>query len=163
MINCFHKCGFRKERPDIQLLDQEREEQEFASILKELTPYVSPSDYINFDMEAATLQSPIDVESIAWKQEPRQDVIKLIMGSKNSQDNENPMEFVSVDEPEEVADLMAIKSVSEALQIVDRVMCFSQQRGNEEFYQSLMTVIEKLQDIQINNRREIQITDYFHK
>ena len=85
------------------------------------------------------------------------------MGSKNSQDNENPMEIVSVDEPEEVADLMAIKSVSEALQIVDRVMCFSQQRGNEEFYQSLMTVIEKLQDIQINNRREIQITDYFHK
>ena len=74
-----------------------------------------PSDYINFDMEFAMSQSPVDVESIAWQQESRQEAITLIMGSKNSQDNEDPMEIVSDNESEEIIDPMAIKSVSEAL------------------------------------------------
>ena len=38
-----------------------------------------PSD---FDMEVETSQSRIDVESIAWEQDTRQEAIKLIMGSK---------------------------------------------------------------------------------
>ena len=60
-------------------------------------------------------QSPVDVESIAWQQESRQEAITLIMGSKNSQDNEDSMEIVSDNESEEIIDPMAIKSVSEAL------------------------------------------------
>ena len=60
-------------------------------------------------------QSPVDVECIAWQQESRQEAITLIMGSKNSQDNEDPMEIVSDNESEEIIDPMAIKSVSEAL------------------------------------------------
>ena len=60
-------------------------------------------------------QSPVDVKSIAWQQESRQEAITLIMGSKNSQDNEDPMEIVSDNESEEIIDPMAIKSVSEAL------------------------------------------------
>ena len=47
VINCFHKCDFRKERPSVQLLDQE--EEEFASLVKEFSSDVSPSDYIDFD------------------------------------------------------------------------------------------------------------------
>ena len=66
-------------------------------------------------MEFAMSQSPVDVESIAWQQESRQEAITLIMGSKNSQDNEDPMEIVSDNESEEIIDPMAIKSVSEAL------------------------------------------------
>ena len=53
---------------------------------------------------------------------------------------------------------MAIKSASEDLQIIDRVMCFSQKHGNEELDKSLMIVIEKLQDLQITNRRQQKIT-----
>lgn len=44
---------------------------------------------------------------------------------------------------------MAIKSGSEALQRVDHVMHFSQQHGNEELNQTLKTITEKMQDIQI--------------
>ena len=66
-------------------------------------------------MEFAMSQSPVDVESIAWQQESRQEAITLIMGSKNSQDNEDPMEIVSDNESEEIINPMAIKSVSEAL------------------------------------------------
>ena len=64
MTNCFHKCGFLKERSEVQILDQEDEE-EFACLVKELSLDVSPSDYIDFDTEFATSQSPVDVESIA--------------------------------------------------------------------------------------------------
>ena len=55
---------FRKERPEFQVLDQE--EEEFSSLVKELSPYVSPSDYIKFDMKIATSQPPVGVENIAW-------------------------------------------------------------------------------------------------
>ena len=80
------------------------------------------------------------------------------MESKNSQENEDPMEIVRDDKSEEVIDPMAIKSLSEALQIVDRVMCFSPQHRNEVLDQSVVAITEKLQDIQINNRRQQKIT-----
>ena len=48
VINCFHKCDFRKERPSVQVLDQ-KEEEEPASLVKEFSSDVSPSDYIDFD------------------------------------------------------------------------------------------------------------------
>ena len=75
------------------------------------------------------------------------------MGSKNSQVNESPIEIVSDDQSDEIIGLMAIKSVSESLKIVDRLMLFSQQHGNEELDQSLKDT-EKLQDAQITNRRQ---------
>lgn len=37
------------------------------------------------------------------------------MNTKNSQENENPMEIMSIDEPEEIIDPTAMKSVSKAL------------------------------------------------
>ena len=108
--------------------------------MKELSSDVSPSDYINLGMVVAKSQSQVDVESIAWRQESEQESIKLIMGSKNIQGNEDPMEIVGDDKSEEIIDSMAIKSISETLQIVNRVMHFFQQHGNEELDQSLMTI-----------------------
>ena len=52
-----------------------KEEEDFASFVKEVLSDVSPSDYINFDMEFATSQSPPDVESIAWRKRSRQEAI----------------------------------------------------------------------------------------
>ena len=69
MINCFHKCGFQKERPDVQVLDLE---EEFVSLVKELSSDISPSDYIDFDIEIATSQFSVDVKNIAWRLESRQ-------------------------------------------------------------------------------------------
>ena len=60
VINCFRKCGFQKERLYVQALDQE--EAEFGSLVKELSSEVSPSGYVDFGVEAATSQIPVDVE-----------------------------------------------------------------------------------------------------
>lgn len=53
--------------------------------------------------------------------------------------------------------------VSEALQVVDRVMRFSRQPGIEDLDQALMIVTEKLQDIQITNRRQQKLIDFFYR
>lgn len=50
---------------------------------------------------------------IAWRQEPRQEPIQLIMGSKHAQENQDLTEIVSDNEPDEIIDLMAIKSILE--------------------------------------------------
>ena len=113
-------------------------------IIYEFSGREFPSDYIKFDMEVAMPQPLVDAESIAWRQGSRKEAIKLIMGSKTSQENEDPMKIVTDDDSEEIIVPMATKSVSEALQIVDCVMRFSQQHGNEELDQSLITVTEKL-------------------
>ena len=68
---------------------------------------------------------------------------------------------MSDDESEDIIHPMAIKSIPEAMQIVNRVMRFFLQHGNEELHQFL--VAEKLQDIQIIKRRQKKITDYFYK
>lgn len=53
--------------------------------------------------------------------------------------------------------------VSEALEVVDRVMRFSRQPGNEELDQALIIVAGKLQDIQITNRRQQKLIHFFYR
>ena len=65
IVNCFKKCGFRKSQPDVQLTDF-AEEEEFESLVKELSTDVSAAEYIDFDREVVTSQPSIDVKNIAW-------------------------------------------------------------------------------------------------
>ena len=67
VINGFHKFDIRKECPDVQVLDQEEEEEEYAILVKELLLDVFASDSIKFDIEVSTSQSLVDVKSIVWR------------------------------------------------------------------------------------------------
>ena len=51
-----------------------------------------------------------------------------------------------------IDDSLAIKSISEALQLVDRITCFTKQYEDGEINKSLDVVTEKLQDIMIRKR-----------
>lgn len=62
------------------MLDQNKDE-EFESLVKELSSDATLTDYIDLDMDGAMPQSPIDVKSVAWRQECWQKVIQLIMRS----------------------------------------------------------------------------------
>ena len=64
----------------------------------------------------------VDMESIAWRQEYRQEAIKLNMRSKNSHENKDSMETVRDDEFEEIINPMAVKLISNVLQI-DNMRC----------------------------------------
>ena len=65
IVNCFKKCGFRKSQCDVQRTDF-AEEEEFESLVKELSTDVSAVKYIDFDREVVTSQPSFDVKNIAW-------------------------------------------------------------------------------------------------
>ena len=157
IVNCFKKCGFRKSQPDVQLTDFA--EEEFESLVKELSTDVSAAEYIDFDREVVTSQPSIDVKNIAWRQESRQNAIDTVMGCHNDQEHLKDIE--SDDEEVTIDDSLAIKSISEALQLVDRITCFTRQYEDGEINESLEVVTEKLQGIMIRNRQQKKITDYF--
>ena len=47
------------------MLDQNKDE-EFESLVKELSSDATLTDYIDLDMDGAMPQSPIDMKSVAW-------------------------------------------------------------------------------------------------
>ena len=159
IVSCFKKCGFRKSQPDVQLTNF-AEKEEFETLVKELSTDVSAAEYINFDREIVTSQPSIDVKNMAWRQESCQNAIDTVMGCHNDQkhlkDIESDNEEVAID------DSLAIKSISEALQLVDRITCFTRQYEDGEINEWLEVVTEKLQDIMIRNRQQKKITDYFN-
>ena len=53
IVNCFKKCGFRKSQLDVQLTDFAEEEEEFESLVKELSTDVFAAEYIDFDREVS--------------------------------------------------------------------------------------------------------------
>ena len=159
IVNCFKKCGFRKSQPDVQLTDF-AEEEEFESLVKELSANVSATEYIDFDREVVTSQPSIDVKNKAWRQESRQNAIDTVMGCHN--DQEHLKDFESDDEEVIIDDSLALKLISKALQLVDRITCFTRQYEDGKINESLEVVTEKLQDIMIRNRQQKKITDYFN-
>ena len=76
-------------------------------------------------------------------------------------DQEHLKDIESEDEEVTTDDSLSIKSISEALQLVDR-MCFARQYEDGEINESLEVVTEKLQDIMIRNRQQKKITDHFN-
>ena len=89
---------------------------------------------------------------------PRLILFPVTLVSKN-----DPGRDIEIDDEEAtIDDSLAIKSISEALQLVDRITCFTRQYEDGEINESLEVVTEKLQDIMIRNRQQKKITDYFN-
>ena len=82
------------------------------------------------------------------------------MGRCNDQEHLKDIE--SDDEEVTIDDSLAIKSISEALQLVDRITCFTRQYEDHEINGSSEVVTEKLQDIMTRNALQKKITDYFN-
>ena len=106
IVNCFKKCGFRKSQPDVQLTDF-AEEEEFESLVKELSTVVSATEYIDFDWEVITSQPPNDVKNIVWQQESRQNATDTVIGCHNNQEHLKGIE--SDDEEVTIDDSLAMK------------------------------------------------------
>ena len=124
-------------------------EEEFESFVKEISTDVSAAEYFNFDREVVTSQPSIDVKNITWRQEYRQNAVDTVMGCHNDQEHLKDIE--SDDEEVTIDDSLAIKLISEVLQLVDRITCFTRQYENGEIKGLLEEVTGKLQDIMIRN------------
>ena len=127
--------------------------------MKELAGDVEPDDYVDFDKDIASSMLTVDAGSISWRQE---------IWKKITEKSENPADKVmdvSSDEDvdEEIEDTERIKSASDTLQVMDKVILLPHQFDNEELRGSIVKVIEILQDHQISRRRQTKITTFFAK
>ena len=127
--------------------------------MKELAGDVEPDDYVDFDKDIASSMLTVDAGSISWRQE---------IWKKITEKSENPADEVmdvSSDEDvdEEIEDTERIKSASDTLQVMDKVILLPHQFDNEELRGSIVKVIEILQDHQISRRRHTKITTFFAK
>ena len=101
--------------------------------------------------EVVTSQPSIDVENIAWRQESRQKAIDTVTRCHN--DKELLKDIESDDEEVTIDDSLAVKQISEALQLVDRITCFIRQYEDGEINESLEVITEKQPDIMIRNSK----------
>ena len=159
IVYCFKKCGFRKNQPNVHLTDF-AEKEEFEILVKELSTHVSATEYIDFDREVETPQLSIDDKNIAWRQESCQNAIDTVMGCHI--DEEHLKDIESDDEDVTIDDSLAINSITEALQLVNRITCFTRHYKDGEINESLEVVTEKLQGIMIRNRQQKKITANFN-
>ena len=142
----------------MQIIDQD-ENEEFAKLVKELIGDVDPDDYADFDKDSASSMPAVDAGSISWCQEIRKET---------TEKHENLADVVmdvssNEDVDEEIGDPERIKSASDALQVMDKAMGLSHQFDNEELRESIVKVIESLQDLQISRRHQTKITTFFTK
>ena len=126
--------------------------------MKELAGYVDPDDYVDFDKDIASLMPAVDAGSISWRQEIRKEIIEK---------HENPAGKVTdvssnEDVDEEIEDPGRIKSASDALLVMDKVLRFSHQFDNEELCESIVKVIQSLH-LQILRKCQRKITAFFTK
>ena len=114
--------------------------------MKELAGDVDPNEYVDFDREFVSSMPGVDAGNRGWRQELRKEIIEK---------HENPdSDAISSDEDidEEIEDPENIKSTSEALQVMDKVVQFSLQFSNENLRDSLVKIIESLEDLQISRK-----------
>ena len=126
--------------------------------MKELAGDVDPDDYVDFDKDIASLMPAVDAGSISWRQEIRKEIIEK---------HENPADKVTdvssnEDVDEEIEDPERIKSASDALLVMDKVLRFSHQFDNEELCKSIVKVIQSLH-LQILRKCQRKITAFFTK
>ena len=119
---------------------------------------VDPDGYVDFDKDIASLMPAVDVGSISWCQEIRKEIIEK---------HENPADKVTdvssnEDVDEEIEDSGRIKSASDALLVMDKVLRFSHQFDNEELCESIVKVIQSLH-LQILRKCQRKIAAFFTK
>ena len=142
----------------MQTLDQD-EDEEFANLVKELAGDVDPDDFVNFDKDNSSSMPAVDASSFSWRQEIWKQIIE-----KYENPAEEVMDASSNEEiDEEIKDPERIQSIFDDLQVMDKVIQFSHQFDSEELRESIVKIIEGLQDLQIWWRRQTKITTFFTK
>ena len=119
-------------------------------LVKEFAGEVVPDDFVSFGKDISSSIPAVDASSFSWRQKIRKETIEKY---ENTADK---LMDVSSDEDldEEIEDPERIKLACDTLQVMDKVIQFSHQFDNEELCESIVKVIEGLQDLQILRRRQ---------
>ena len=114
---------------------------------------------MDFDKNIVSSMPVVDVDSISLHLEIPKEIIE-----KHGNGADEIMDVSSdEDNDEEIEDPERIKSASDALQVMDKVIWFFYQFDNKALLESVVKVIKSLQDLQILRRPQTKITTYFTK
>ena len=62
---CFEKCGIVKRHEELMDVEDE-DDLEFAALVREFTPDISASEYVNFDADLQASEPMITNQEIGW-------------------------------------------------------------------------------------------------
>ena len=160
--NCFEKCGIIKK--DDELMDLEEDDLEFEALLREFTPDVSALEYANFDADIQASEPMINDQDIDWRERVREDAINAVKNPVNlsieiSDDeiNENENGDCSVETGNN--DRERNIGCRELITILDKLQKCSLLDNDSQAM--LSTITKKIEDIQIANRKQTTITNFF--
>jgi len=158
--NCFEKCGIIKK--DDELMELEEDDLEFKALVREFTPDVSALEYVNFDADIQASEPMINDQEIDWRERVREDAINAVKNPVNlsieipdDEINENENGDCSVETGNN--DREQNTSCRELITILDKL----QKCSLLDSQAMLSTITKKIEDIQIANRKQTTITNFF--
>ena len=130
---------------------------EFEILVQELCLDVSATAYVNFDADVPASEPLINEHEIDWQQKLREDCINVVLNENNiaqeiSDDDNDDDEEVDETEDETL-------SFTESLKMLDKINKCS--FLDEESHKMLSAVTKKLENLQLQNKKQKSITSYY--
>ena len=151
--NCFEEGGIIK---NDDLMEIEEEDLESKALVHELCPDLSVTQYVNFDANIPASEPPINGHKIDQRQKSQEDCINTVLNEKNIAQEISDDDNDHDEEVDEIED--ETLSFTESLKMLDKINNCS--FLDEESHKMLSTVTKKLENLQLQNKKQKSIT-YF--
>ena len=141
---------------------EDEDDLEFAALVREFTPDISASEYVNFDADLQASEPMINNQEIGWRERAREDAINAVQNrthpSIEISDGEDENEGCegNIDEGNEEKENI---TCSELIAMLDKMQRCALIYNDSQAM--LSTITKKIEDIQIANRKQTTITNVF--
>ncbi|XP_057303197.1 tigger transposable element-derived protein 6-like [Hydractinia symbiolongicarpus] len=152
--NCLEKCGVVQ--GESELMEDQEDDLEFEALVKELTEDMSAAEYIDFDADVPASEPRINELEINWRHQIREASINAI---------ENPEMACQVEEISEDDDESEDVVEEEMLGFTELITMLDKIKRSTIFddtcQEMLSTITKKIEELQLQNRKQSSIKDYF--
>ena len=122
-----------------------------------MCPNVSVTKYVNFDASISSSEPLINEHKIDWQQKSREDCINTVLNENNIAQEISDDDNDDDEEVDEIEDKTL--SFTESLKMLDNINNCS--FSDEESHKTLSTVTKKLENLQLQNKKQKSIKSYF--
>ena len=133
---------------------EDEDDLEFAALVREFTPDISASEYVNFDAGLQASEPMINNQEIGWRERVREDAINAVQNQTHTRieisDGEDENEGCEGNTDKENKEKENI-TFSELIAMLDKMQrCTLIDNDSQTM---LSTITKKIEDIQIANRK----------
>ena len=145
-----------------ELMEVEDEDDlEFAALVREFTPYISASEYVNSYADLQASEPMINNQEIGWRERAREDAINAVQNPthpsieiSDGEDESKGCEGNIEEENEEKENI----TCSELIAMLDKMQRCALINNDS---QAMLSTRTKTEDIQIANLKQATITNFF--